>query len=189
MISADSLRERRRAAKKADDPGAAQTERLKARLARARDKRVPFSLTRDEFLEICRWSLGDGYRRSAGLLESNSEKRVKRVTQLAFAVKDPEAEFALAARLTILRLLPGVGMGVASAILALCWPRRYAPIDGRVWSAFFDEQRSSFELPDYRRFLARANELADEVRSLDRKGHWSPQLVAYYTAMKVESSA
>jgi hypothetical protein len=180
MITAAVLRDRRIAAKHTDDPDLVEAERLKARLARARDKRVPFYLSRDEFLAVCRWKLGDQYGRAARLLESSSEKRVKRTTQMAFCCKDKEVEFELAGRVTILRLLPGVGIGVASAILALCYPKRYAPLDARVWPALFDEQRSTFELADYRRYLTRLSELAAEVRAIDRKGSWSVQLVGYF---------
>ena len=74
-------------------------ERLKARLGRARDKRVPLYLSRDELLSICRWKLRDQYSRAARLLESSSEKRVKRTTQMAFACKDKDAGFELAGRL------------------------------------------------------------------------------------------
>jgi hypothetical protein len=133
MITAQTLHERRLAAKRTKDDGLAATERLKARLARARDKRVPFHLTRDEFLEICRWKLGEQYARSSGLLEANSAKRVKRVTEQAFAVRDRDPDFELAARIAILRLLPGVGLGVASTILGLCFPKRFAPLDARLW--------------------------------------------------------
>ena len=180
MITAAVLKDRRIAAKHTDDPDLVEAERLKARLARARDKRVPFYLSRDEFLAVCRWKLGDQYGRAARLLESSSEKRVKRTTQMAFACKDKEVEFELSGRVTILRLLPGVGIGVASAILALCYPKRYAPLDARVWSALFDQQRSTFELADYRRYLTRLGELGAEVRAIDRKGGWSVQLVGYF---------
>lgn len=181
MITAVALKDHRLAARHIDDPDFSEAERLKAHLARCRDKRVPLYLTRDEFLAICRWKLRDQYGRTARLLEANSAKRVKRTTQMAFALKDKEAEFALAGRVTILRLLPGVGIGVASAILALCYPKRYAPIDFHVWRVLFDEERSVFELADYRRYLARLNELAAEVKALDPKGSWTVQLVDYYT--------
>ena len=180
MITAAALKDRRIAAKGTDDADLVEAERLKARLARARDKRVPFNLSREEFLAVCRWKLGDQYGRAAHLLESSSEKRIKRTTQMAFAFKDKEAEFELRARLTILCLSPGVGIGVASAALALCYPKRYAPLDARVWSALFDKQRSGFELADYGPYLARLSELAAEARTLDPKGAWSVQLVAYH---------
>ena len=180
MITAADLRDRRIAARHTDDPDLAEAERLKARLGRARDKRVPLYLSRDELLSICRWKLRDQYSRGARLLESSSEKRVKRTTQMAFACKDKDAGFELAGRVTILRLLPGVGIGVASTVLALCYPRRYATLDSRVWRALFDEERSAFEVADYRRYLDRLSELAAEARALDPKGGWSVQLAGYY---------
>ena len=88
MITAAALKDRRIAGKGAEHGDLAEADRLKARLARARDKRVPFYLSRDEFLAVCRWKLADQYGRAAHLLESNSEKRIKRATQMAFGFKD-----------------------------------------------------------------------------------------------------
>jgi hypothetical protein len=180
MITAQTLHDRRLAAKRAKDDELGATERLKARLARARDKRVPFSLTRDEFLEICRWKLGEQYPRSSRLLESSSAKRVKRITESAFSVRDRDADFELGARLTILRLLPGVGLGIASAILGLCYPKRFAPLDARLWGAVFGEHRDGLDLAEYRRYLARLRELENELKATDGKGRWCVQLVAYH---------
>jgi len=182
MITATDLKDRRLAARHTKDADLTEAERLKTRLARARDKRVPLHLSRDEFLAVCRWKLGDQYGRAAHLLESNSEKRVKRTSQMTFAVKDKDAEFELAGRVTILRLLPGVGIGVASAVLALCYPRWYAALDPRAWRALFDEERSVFELADYRRYLTRLSELEAEIRTLDPKGAWTVQLVGFYAS-------
>jgi hypothetical protein len=184
MITAAALKDRRMAATRTEDPDLVEAERLKARLARARDKRVPLYLSSDEFLAVCRWKLGDQYSRAAHLLESNSEKRIKRATQMAFAFKDKDAEFELRARLAILGLLPGVGLGVATAILGLCYPKTYAPIDSRAWQALFDERRSAFDVAAYRRFQERLSELAAEVRAIDPKGRWSVQTVGYYVGVE-----
>lgn len=183
MITATALKDRRLAAKRTEDPDLVEAERLKARLARARDKRVPFYLSCDEFLAVCRWKLGDQYGRAAHLLESNSEKRIKRTTQMAFAFKDKDADFEMGARLAILGLLPGVGLGVATAILGLCYPKTCAPIDSRSWQALFDERRTSFDVAACRRFQERLNELAAEVRAIDPKGRWSVQAVGYHAGV------
>ena len=180
MIAAAVLNERRIAGKGAELPDLKEAERLKAHLARVGEKRVPLYLSRGDFLRICRWKLRDQYGSAAHALESSSPKRIKRVTQMAFSLKDKEAGFELAGRLAILRLLPGVGIGVASAILALRYPKKYAPIDARAWRALFDEERAGFEFTDYQRYLDRLNELVVEVGALDPKGRWSPQLVAFY---------
>jgi hypothetical protein len=186
VISAAILKEQRLAARKTVDPKLAEAERLKRKLARAREKRRPFYLVRDEFLDVCRRKLRDQYGRSAALFESSSPQRIKRTTHVAFAFSDPEAEFALSGRLAILCLLPGVDIGVASAILSLCHPKRYAPLEPRVWWALFAEQSGSFEVADYRRYLARLDELALELKQLDPKGGWSVQLVAYYAGVEDE---
>ncbi len=83
-------------------------------------------------------------------------------------------------RVTMLRVLPGVGMGVASAILALCFPEQYAPIDFRVWRQLSDSELSMFEIPEYRRYLKKLRELADELASLDPVNDWPVQLVDYF---------
>lgn len=180
MITAADLKDRRTAAQRRDAEHLRETDRLKARLAKVRDRRVPFYLSRDEFLAVCRWKLGDQYARSAVALESSGEKRLKRTSQLAFACRDKDAAFELAGRVTILRLLPGVGIGLATAILALCYPKRYATLDAPAWRAVFDEPGKGLELGDYARFLARLEELAAEARAADPKGKWTVQLVGYY---------
>ncbi len=189
MITAQNLRDSRLAAKRSKDGDLADTERLMARLARARDKRVPFYLTRDEFLEICRWRLGEQYARSSHALEASSAKRVKRITELAFAVKDRDPDFELDARLSILRLLPGVGLGVASTVLGLCYPKRFAALHAKVWGAVFGEGRDGLDAADYRRYLARIRELEGEVRAIDAKGHWCVQLVAYHAGHQGDAAA
>ena len=71
-------------------------------------------------------------------------------------------------------------MGVASAILALCDPERYAPIDFRVWRQLFGADLAMFDLPEYRRYMARLRELVAELRRIDPEGGWTVQLVDYY---------
>ena len=190
MITATALKDRRMAARKAADRDLAEVESLKHSLARAREKRRPFYLKREEFLAVCRWKLGDQYSRHTGqLLESSSAKRIQRTTEMAFAFSDPDAEFALSGRIALLGLLPGVGIGLATAILALCYPKRYAPIEARLWAALFEEKRSTFELADYRRYLTRLAELAAELKDLDPKGSWTLQLVAYFARGAEETSS
>jgi len=187
-ITAADLKDRRTAAQHGDAEHPRETDRLKARLAKVRDRRVPFYLSRDEFLAICRWKLADQYARSAAALESSGEKRVKRTTQLAFACRDKDAAFELAGRVTILRLLPGVGIGLATAILALCYPKRYAALDAAVWQAVFDEPRKALELAEYARFLTRIEELTAEARKVDPKGKWTVQLTGYYAGDQSEAA-
>ena len=156
------------------------SEALKTHFAEAKLRRHPMFLTQDEFFEVAHWKLISQYGRAARFLEQNTAERIERVTAMAFGFSDPDEDFMTAAHVSILRLLPGVGMGVASAILALCYPERYAPIDFRVWRQLFGTDLNAFELSEYRRNMARLRELVAELRDIDPEGGWTVQLVDYY---------
>lgn len=118
--------------------------------------------------------------RADDLLESNSADRIEAVTSRALSFCDPDPDIEMIGRVTMLRVLPGVGMGVASAILALCFPERYAPIDFRVWRQLFESKLSMFEISEYRRYLEKLRGLADELATLDPANDWPVQLVDYF---------
>ena len=156
------------------------SEALKKHFAEAKLERDPMFLTEDEFFKVAHWKLISQYGRAARFLEQNTAERIERVTAMAFGFSDPDEDFVTDAHVAILRLLPGVGMGVASAILALCYPERYAPIDFRVWRQLFGTDLNMFELPEYRRNMAQLRQLVAELRDIDPKGGWTVQLVDYY---------
>jgi hypothetical protein len=157
------------------------SEALKQHFAQAKLRRDPMFLTDDEFFRIAHWKLISQYGRAARHLEKNTADGIERVTAHAFSFScsaDPDLE--LDVRVQTLRVLPGVGMGVASAMLALCYPESYAPIDFRVWRQLFGTDLNMFDLPEYRRNMARLRELVAELRDIDPEGHWTVQLVDYY---------
>lgn len=73
-------------------------------------------------------------------------------------------------RVGILCALRGVGVPVASAVLALAFPDEYAVIDFRGWRQVFGEDRRQFGVGDYKRYLG-------EVRRLARELEWPVQEV------------
>lgn len=54
-------------------------------------------------------------------------------------------------------------MPVASAVLALVFPEKYAVIDVRVWRQIFGEEKTTFTLADYQRYLPEVKRLASEL--------------------------
>jgi hypothetical protein len=164
-----------------DDADWQAHQQLKARFAAAREQRDPMYLTEGEFFEVAHWRLISQYGRAKRFLESNSSERIEAVTSRALSFSDADLDIEMLGRVTMLRVLPGVGMGVASAILALCFPEQYAPIDFRVWRQLFDSELSMFEVPEYRRYLEKLRGLADELASLDPAHEWPVQLVDYFT--------
>lgn len=146
------------------------TEQLKNRFERLRRERNPFYLTAKEFDEILRWKLRGHYHRQRSRLKANSEEVIRTVTKTAFTVTHSDKEYELELRVGILCSLRGVGVPVASAVLALVSPNKYAVIDFRGWRQVFAEDRKSFSISSYKKYLQEIRRLASELK-------WSVQEV------------
>ena len=140
-----------------------QTERLKERLAHLRAERHPFFLTKSEFEEILRWKLRGQFGRQLSRRAANTEEIIRAVSGLALAIDHGDQEYELELRLGLLCCLRGVGVPVASAVLALVFPEQYAVIDFRGWRQVFGEEKSTFSIPDYQKYLGKIRLLAREL--------------------------
>jgi len=89
-------------------------------------------------------------------------------------MQHPEPMFNAKVRAGLLACLPGVGLGVASAILALTFPEEYGVIDFRVWKVIFNEDRRQFVMSDYTRYLERIRDCAHRVG-------WQAQQVDFFS--------
>ena len=158
MITADQIASFRTAAVDYDD-----TRLLKQKLADQRCERKPLYLTLEEFEEIARWKLGQQSSRQGARRQANTEEVIRSVTGLALTITHPDPEYELELRLGILWALPGVGIAVASAILALVFPNEYAPIDYRVWRQLFSEEKRGFSISNYKKYISKLRYLADEL--------------------------
>ncbi|MCD6290720.1 MAG: hypothetical protein J7M34_09485 [Anaerolineae bacterium] len=146
------------------------TEHLKARFAQLRRERQPFYLTGAEFDEILRWKLGGQYGRQQARRAANTEEVIRAVTGVALTITHRDEDYELELRVNLLCALRGVGIPVASAVLALVYPERYAVIDFRGWRQVFGEEKAGYSIADYKRYLKEVRRLADQLR-------WCPQEV------------
>jgi len=146
MIKADYLRPLRTA-----NADYAQTELLKAEFRRCRQARTPFFLTGDDLDRVFRWKLVSQYGRQLAIRAKNSEAAYRAITESVFKIDGPNFEYECSLRLGLLDALPGVGVPVASAVLALTEPHRYCVIDFRGWRAVFDRDKTNFSIKDYLR--------------------------------------
>lgn len=140
-----------------------ETERLKSHFALLRQERQPLYLTLSEFEVILRWKLRGQYGRQRRLREVNTDAVVRLVTGAALTVTHPNEGYELELRMGILCALRGVGVPVASAVLALVFPEKYAVIDFRGWRQVFGRERTTFSISDYKRYLHRVRHLASEL--------------------------
>ncbi len=139
------------------------TERLKAQFARLRRERSPLYLTPEEFDEILRWKLRSQYGRQEERRKANTEEVIQTVTGAALSVTHPDEGYETELRLGILCSIRGVGVPVASAVLALVFPEKYAVIDFRGWRQVFGQERRTFLIADYKRYLREVRRLATEL--------------------------
>lgn len=158
MILAENLRMFRTAAVDYEE-----TELIKSELARKSLERQPFFLTGDELERIFRWKLRSQYGRKVAFRQKNTESAYRVVTKAAFEIVDQDFDYECPIRLGLLMALPGIGIGVASAILALAEPQRYCVIDFRGWRVIFGEDRGTFSITDYLRYRNQVGQLADEL--------------------------
>ena len=61
-----------------------------------------------------------------------------------------------------------MGLPIASAVLTLVEPDRYAVIDFRAWRALFGSDRASFGVADYRAFMSALRERSVRERTTPR---------------------
>lgn len=158
MIKASQIADLRYAS---DDFG--YTAQLKAKFKRLREERRPFFLTMDDFDEILHWKLRQQYGRQRHLRQHNTDEVVRTVTEAALTITHRDKDYELELRVGILCALRGVGVPVASAILALVYPEEYAVIDYRAWRQVFSEKRTTFSIGDYKRYMKAIRPLAREL--------------------------
>ena len=141
-----------------------KTDSLKAKLGHLRQQRCPLFLTETEFDEILRWKLRGQYRRQAHLRMGNTDEVIRQVTGLALTVSHVDEDCELQLRVSILSALRGVGVPVASAVLALVYPDEYAVVDFRVWRQLFGKEIGrAFLVSDYKRYMCKMRPLASEL--------------------------
>lgn len=139
------------------------TEELKAMLAQLRRERQPLFLTCAEFERILVWKLRTQYGRQRARRKANTENVVRAVTGMALTIAHPDDDYETELRVAILCALRGVSVPVASAVLALVFPEKYAVIDFRGWRQVFGDTKTVFTLPDYCRYLSKLRALAGEL--------------------------
>jgi hypothetical protein len=147
-----------------------ETRELIDRLRALRHTRRPMFLTLEEFKEIAHWKLDRQLGRVARHYRPLTDEVIRTITQAAFSLYHENERLELELRFGVLSAVPGVGMGVASAVLALVYPEDYAVIDFRGWRQLFGERKDKFNIGDYHRYLTETIDLAVRLG-------WYPQEV------------
>lgn len=138
-------------------------------LSKTENRSLSFSL----FDDILNWKLRDQRYRTEHHRNSITENMVSHITACCFSFHHSNPEIEVITRLRILKALPGVGLGVASAILTLCFPDNYAIIDYRVWKVLYGEDKKTFTEGDYLKYYY-------DIWTCSRKLQWKMQEVDFF---------
>ena len=147
-----------------------ETRRIIDYFSSIKKDRKPLYLDSNDFEMILRWKLAQQYKRQSELRKGNTDKIIRKVTSVALNISHEEEDYEIDLRLNLLMSLRGVGLPVASAILTLVYPDKYAVIDFRGWNQLFGEKKQSFTISDYKKYLREIRKLAGELG-------WTPQEV------------
>jgi hypothetical protein len=120
-------------------------------------------LTISTFDAILDWKLRGQRQRAEKHRIGNSADLIQKLTGAFWRVKHEDKDKLLDIRLAILLAIPGVGIGVASAIFTLCYPSEYAIIDFRNWKALYGKDKKQFTVADYKQYLFDVRDLAGEL--------------------------
>lgn len=167
MITTQEIRDNKTTA---DD--FAEAEAIKEHINNLRKRRNPLFLDKSDLETILKWKLRGQYGRGAAIRQVNTEEIIKGITQLALNITHEDDKCETKLRLNLLSCLNGVSIPIASAILALTYPEKYAIIDFRNWRAVFggDGKKKSFTMSEYMAYLSKIREFAKELG-------WTPQEV------------
>ena len=150
------------------------TATLKLKIAEHVTAHPGTGLTLDLFNQIVTWKLDRQEGRTRHMRGARlREGFISQITNCAFTLSHPDQDSLTRGRLMVLQGISGVGMGIASAILALTFPERYGVIDDIVWKVIYGTKKESFWIADYSKYLA--DLLAASV-SLG----WPPQEVDFF---------
>lgn len=163
------------------DPDWIDTELLKHQIQSYRTKHPGSGLSFELFDGIVAWKLRGQRGRTEQLRAELTPQNIAAVTEAAFSLEHPKRDVLAALRVRVLSSMPGIGTGVASAILALSFPAMYGVVDVRVWKVIFGKSKAAFTPEDYIEYL-------HELWACAKRLGLEPQVVDFLAWRSWESS-
>jgi hypothetical protein len=151
-----------------------ETEQLKKDISTHLTQNSGAGLSRSLFDRIHKWKLDRQAKRAVKFSKTVTDELVEKITACAFSLDHSDRNVLARVRLDTLGALPGVDIGVASAILTLTFPHKYGVIDPRVWKVIYGEDKNGFSLPDYTMYLGHLLDGANQLK-------WVAQELDFFT--------
>lgn len=139
-----------------------ETKNLISYFSSLKSQRIPMFLDNIDIEKVFKWKLRSQFGRQKILRQSNTDEVIQKVTSLAFGIEHTDNDYEIELKLKILSSLRGVEIPVASAILTLVYPDKFAVIDFRVWKQLFKVKKSSYTTKDYLKYYQKAKYLSEK---------------------------
>ena len=140
-----------------------ETECLKNRISTFREQNPNSGLSMGIFTSIVDWKLRNQRGRTEAHRANLTAPLLVHVTQSAFDVEHEMQDIQASVQVGILSSLPGVGIGVSTAILALTFPESHGIIDFRIWKVVFRDDKRSFTTENYISYLYKLRAFAEDA--------------------------
>lgn len=115
------------------------------------------------FEAVLDWKLRKQRKRTEKHRNGMTADLIRQITSCFAQAKHEDEKTEREIRLNVLCALPGVGLGVASAILTLAHPEDYGIIDFRVWKVLYQQDKKVFTIGDYRKYVEDIRKIASEL--------------------------
>jgi hypothetical protein len=125
-----------------------------------RSQRKPMFLDKSDFESILKWKLRNQFGRQLKLRELNTDEIIQKITKVVFEIEHANWSYETELRLKILTSIKGVEIPIASAVLTLTNPDKYAVVDFRVWRQLFGVAKSFYTVADYLKYLGVIKDLS-----------------------------
>ncbi len=113
--------------------------------------------------KVLDWKLRKQRKRTEKYRSGITNELVQEISGCFNRVRHENEEIERKIKINILSAIPGVDIGVASAILTLAYPNIYAIIDFRVWKVLYGEDKHSFSIGDYGKYLIDVRKIAKSL--------------------------
>ena len=116
-----------------------------------------------ELEQILCWKLDTQAHRSKQLRLANTDGLVIPLTRAYFNLKSENFDYETEVKIKLLTSLKGVGVPLATSVMAITEPQKYCIVDSVLWEFIFNEEKSSFTVNDYLRFHKIICELSEKL--------------------------
>lgn len=129
-------------------PEVAETRNLINLITGKVNARSDAYLLAEELDQIMKWKLDKQYMHSKEQRKVNVDSVVVPITKAAFSIRSKNYDYETELKIKTLTAMRSVAIPLATAVLAITDPNKYAVIDSVLWEYIYKKYKNSFTVND-----------------------------------------